>query len=101
MLFSWTSKCLAWTGLSESCFCVCANTGSNGEADEWLACSAVRIIRNHENAAVRDIKIIALTANAVSGDEERFLGMGMDVYLSKPVRAAKLEEAILACLKGL
>lgn len=63
--------------------------------------SAVRIIRSHANPAIREIKIIALTANAVSGDKERFLAMGMDIYLSKPVRAVKLEEAIMECLQGL
>jgi CheY-like chemotaxis protein len=63
--------------------------------------SAVRHIRSHANKAVRDVKIIALTANAVSGDEQRFLNIGMDKYLSKPVRATKLEEAILNCLSGL
>ncbi|MEM6822787.1 MAG: response regulator, partial [Verrucomicrobiota bacterium] len=39
-------------------------------------------------------KIIALTANALSGDRERFLGMGMDGYLSKPLQQDKLFAAL-------
>ncbi|MEM8862865.1 MAG: response regulator, partial [Chloroflexota bacterium] len=38
--------------------------------------------------------IIAMTANAMQGDKERFLSVGMDGYVSKPVKISVLAEEI-------
>jgi two-component system sensor histidine kinase/response regulator len=56
--------------------------------------SATREIRNAEKHTGSRIPIIALTANAMKGDEEACLEAGMDAYLSKPVSGKRLDEAL-------
>ncbi len=42
-------------------------------------------------------RIIAVTANALKGDRERYLEAGMDDYISKPVQMKALVKALEAC----
>ena len=45
---------------------------------------ATRQIRNLEDVTKAGIPIIALTANALKGDSEKYIAAGMNAYLSKP-----------------
>ena len=55
---------------------------------------ATALIRDGERASGARIPILAMTALAMQGDRERCLASGMDGYISKPVTAAALFEAI-------
>jgi CheY-like chemotaxis protein len=56
---------------------------------------AVRIIRNETGSEyARTVPIIALTANALKGNEEMFLSRGFNAYITKPVDIFQLDAVL-------
>jgi CheY-like chemotaxis protein len=56
--------------------------------------AATLAIRQRERSMGRHIPIIAMTAHAMQGDRERCLAIGMDGYITKPIRPGVLRDAI-------
>lgn len=55
---------------------------------------AARTIRRMEQGSGKRVPIIAMTAQAMSGDREQCISAGMDDYISKPVTSKKLAEVL-------
>jgi signal transduction histidine kinase/CheY-like chemotaxis protein len=61
---------------------------------------AVRIIRSElDSDYARSLPIVALTANAIAGNEEMFLSHGFNGFISKPIDINRLDE-VLKSLSG-
>jgi signal transduction histidine kinase/CheY-like chemotaxis protein len=55
---------------------------------------ATTAIRENEKTTGAHIPIVAMTANAMKGDKERCLAIGMDAYISKPIEPQQLFQII-------
>ncbi len=60
--------------------------------------TATRIIKADERN--RNIPVLALTASAMKGEEEKILSQGFDGYIAKPIEVKKLLAVISASLSG-
>jgi CheY-like chemotaxis protein len=55
---------------------------------------ATAAIRKREQSSGAHIPIVAMTAHAMAGDRQRFLSLGMDRYVSKPIHSSDLFDTI-------
>ena len=65
--------------------------------DGISAMKQIKILEKNTNS--KKTPIIALTANSIAGDKERYLQEGMDGYLSKPIEFDKLVSILRDFLK--
>ncbi|WP_018477927.1 PAS domain-containing hybrid sensor histidine kinase/response regulator [Pontibacter roseus] len=65
---------------------------------ELSGIDATHIIREHQDERIAQLPIIALTANALKGDAEKYLNAGMNDYVSKPFEEEVLFSKIAALL---
>ena len=59
---------------------------------------ATAAIRRQEQATGAHVPIVAMTAHALKGDQDRCLAAGMDAYVSKPIRQEELYATIESIL---
>ena len=58
-----------------------------------------KTIRGDERAKNHDTPCVVLTADALSGSEKKYMDIGFDAYLPKPVEADKLKETVRRFLR--
>jgi two-component system sensor histidine kinase/response regulator len=65
------------------------------EIDGYDATRAIRMQeQSKDQGSNSPVHIVALTANAMQGDREKCLAVGMDDYLSKPIRLQELRDML-------
>jgi len=68
---------------------------------EMNGIESTKKIRSYElEKAFEPIVIVAVTANALKGDKERFIEVGMDEYISKPVDPIVLKQVLAKFLRS-
>ncbi len=71
----------------------------DSQMPEMDGVTATKEVRKLEGPA-GSVPIIALTANAMVGDRERYLEAGMNDYVPKPIEPELLDAAIRRCLRA-
>jgi DNA-binding response OmpR family regulator len=67
---------------------------------DYLTFEVRRLKAGESYAGETHIPIVAMTAHALKGDQERCISGGMDGYVSKPIRTGKLFSMIEGLLVG-
>ncbi|HTP97346.1 MAG TPA: PAS domain S-box protein, partial [Burkholderiales bacterium] len=70
------------------------------EMDGFEATAAIRVREAEQAHGASRVPIVALTANAMTGDRERCLAVGMDDYLAKPFSQLQLQAVLARWLAG-
>jgi len=55
----------------------------------------VEVTRKIRKTKNKDLPVIALTANAMKGDQEKYIKLGLDDYLSKPIKKRVLVNTVI------
>lgn len=59
-----------------------------------------RRLRTSGTNMLKNVSIIAITANALKGDAEKALAAGCNVYMSKPINIRELWARVESCIEG-
>jgi PAS domain S-box-containing protein len=68
---------------------------------EMNGLEATAAIREREKSSGGHLPIVAMTANAMRGDREKYIEGGMDGYVSKPIHRSRMFAEIERCLAGI
>ncbi len=68
------------------------------EMDGFEATAEIR--KNEQKQNRQRTAIVALTADAMTGDRDKCIKAGMDDYLNKPVRAKEIADMLTKWIEG-
>lgn len=66
----------------------------------WNGIEALDALRQQRGVLYSDVPVLAMTANALSGDRNRCLAAGMTEYLAKPIDPVQLRDTLSRMLRS-